>query len=241
MKLLSLKHYLVTELHQLLLQILAILKPYVESNEEIGRLYSKLELYFEEFNTALQKKRISDFTQEKKRLDQIQDDAFMCWREYISSCSYQVLHPEFREPAENLKEAITRHGWSLHREGYHKQSSASHSLIDEVESTHLKAYQEQVGAQELFESWKEALSQFENVQQEDLEDQSKDKGKSATELRTNIIRWIDKTIHLVSVKVDMESAIEWAEIKGKLEVLIENTNADIKRRMTLHNKKAEMN
>lgn len=241
MKLLNLKQYLISEIHHLLLQILAILKPYVETNTEIGSMYAKLNPQFEAFNTAMQKKRISDFTEEKKRLDHTQDDAFLCWREYISSCTFQVLHPEFRAPAERIKEAITRHGWSLNNEGYHKQSTASHSLINEIESTGLKADQELIGGQELFVTWKGALADFENVQQEDLLDQSIDKGKSATELRSNIIRWIEKLTQLVDIKNEMEGGTEWLEIKSKLDVLIENTNADIKRRITLQNKKAEMN
>lgn len=232
MKNYSFLRFQLKELYLALKLIIDFLNPLQEQHPEVVPLLTKLTVLFTKFDIAVKRKRTSDFTADKKELDEKQDDGYLCFRSYVLACTYSILNPEFRAPANRVLEAIRRHGWSLNSLSYKAQTAASLSLINELQRASLADDLTAIGAEDVFNAWVDAVDAFRSVNQQMLAEQANSDDESATEMKKEVIYWLDKTLHRIEDMVVWNDSQVWSDVKGKVEAGLDDIYSNIKARQT---------
>ncbi|MBI9062412.1 MAG: hypothetical protein JEZ14_10530 [Marinilabiliaceae bacterium] len=221
-----------SELHLALKLVINFLSPLKESSTEVVPLLNKLTHLFNKYDQALKKKHSSAYTDVKKEQDVKQDEGFLSFREFVHSCSYSIINPTLREPSLRIMEAIKRHGWSLHSFSYKDQMATSISLINELKREALSSDMITIGALELFNGWNEATESFHTISQTKVAEKAQDSGEAATDLRKEVIYWLDKSLVRIDDMVVWESSDEWVEIYKNIEEALDGINTAVKGRIT---------
>ena len=105
--------------------------------------------------------RGSEYTAVIHEKDNIRDDAFLGFRDYVKACQTKN-DPETKKAAQLIISLIKKYGWTLYNEGYSVQSALMEKLISELEEKEaqnalnkIKAldwYHDMVTAQQDFEA-----------------------------------------------------------------------------------------
>ena len=128
--------------------------------------------------------------------------------------------------------AIKRHGWSLHSFSYKDQRATSISLINELKREVLSGDMLTIGALELFNGWNEATEAFHTISQTKVAEKAQDNGEAATDLRKEVIYWLDKSLVRIDDMVVWETSAEWVEIHKNIEEALDDINITVKSRRT---------
>ena len=180
----------------LLLQLIEnLLESRLEALPELTDIYERIKALRVEMEQALHISRSSEYSKRINDQDQVQDNAFLCFRMMVEAQGYSIIDDSLTGKAGSIEEIIRRHGWRLTRLGNKKQLAVSLSLINELS---LEANQQLLGDLNLlpqYTAWKEAVMEVDGLYVQKAEAESvKEDITAATELGKQGVDLLEKVL-----------------------------------------------
>jgi len=194
------------------------------------QLIERINTYFARLEEAIHRDMKNPLTQELERIDELRDDLFLGFRGTADA----LLHhwqPEKRDAAQVLIDVIRRHGWTLHRKGYSKQSAAIHSLLTECNTDAVSTSVSTLAISEWLEQLYNTQNAFETTlqQREELDALAK---PIVTESRKQVYNDLSSVLKYLDSMAEFSANAELTQLIEVINEIIANVTTSAKARKT---------
>lgn len=186
-------------------------------------------------NTSLK----SFLTQTLKEKDENRDDGFLAFRDYIYSC-VKRLNPTYRAAAEVLSPILEQHGLSLYKDAYLIETSKLNSLFIDLSTAEAQSALTVIGAVEILEELKTAQADFESVYKQRQAMQTQADFVPLGEIKPSLTANLTTLLNNINTMSRFGDKTEvYTALSEKLALIIKDTLAAARVRMTARNKKTD--
>jgi len=183
--------------------------------------------------------RKNPLTERLSAINESVDRLFLGFRKCVDAFQYH-WEDDKREAAERLVNVIRRHGWSLYRFGYTKQSAATNALLSELDKEPSSADVTLLAMQEWTERMKSGQQEFEGTlnQREALDAIEK---PVLLETRKQVYADLSASLNYLESMAEFNATPEMEELINTINEVITNVTTSAKARRTRRESKVESN
>ncbi|MFN8255670.1 MAG: DUF6261 family protein [Bacteroidales bacterium] len=180
------------------------------------------------------------FTQQLNNADGWRDSVYVGGRNAIEAYTHWVFDTAKKEAAERLIEVVNRHGWSLQNFNYQKQSSATNSLLKELQSVKNQADLASLGLSTWYEELSKAQQNFENLFNLKAGAKNSKESIEKRDAQIPVNQDIEKLVtYINSIIMFKNDNEEWNKIYNEIEGIVKQMSAAARARRSIQNKPEE--
>ena len=170
---------------------------------------------------AIARKTTSDFTDPLKQKDLLRDAAFTALRDFIGSWTKSPLATAAQHAAAIRLQAIfDRHGNSIHRLGYNRQSGLMDALISDLQAPDATADLAALSLTPLFDQMVQAQSDFESIMADKAAAESGASLPTISENRPPLEHQLNLILANLNTWLELDPTPELTEAAGRMDEVI---------------------
>lgn len=174
-----------TEISETADNFIRILKKAFDNNRFIMDILSLLQKSQEKLNSAITAVRANPVIARLKELDGIRDDAFLMFRRMLSVYKYSRVEAK-KEACLRIWAVLEKAGKSLNMAGYQEQTARTQALFQELDHKDFQTDMKLLEVDGLYESLKVAETDFEEMQEKRVDEDTKMQYPTLKEARIEI-------------------------------------------------------
>jgi hypothetical protein len=209
------------ELATACLRLSAIYNPLLATEPLLTKISAAAESRRDAIIQAIARKSTSDFTDPLKQKDLLRDAAFTALRDFIGSWTKSPLATAGQQSAAvRLQEIFDRHGNTIHRLGYNRQSGQMDSLIKDLQTAAATADIAALSLTPLFEQMVQAQSDFEALMADKAAAESGASVPTISENRPALEHHLNLILASLNTWLELDPNPELTEAAGRLDEVI---------------------
>jgi hypothetical protein len=222
----------VSDVINLVDNVLKITLPIIENDQKLGVLYEKNKQIFDRLVRNQKSTLKSGYTKELARHDKLRDRAFVAFRDIIGGISISLID-EFANQGNKLYSIIEKLGPDAYRLGYKAESAILLTLFGEFDKPENQGYLNNLGIIAYYNSLKDAQTFFDNVSSKKSDEKTLQSGDTepATLILEEMLPSFTGFVSLLQLYAELEPDI-YSDIFNKVITYITETNTVARARKT---------